>query len=684
MSFRVGIDTGGTFTDAISVDEKGNIVSAKSPTTPQDLKVGIMKCIDEVAQKLNRDRRKFLGEITAIVNGTTHGTNTVLTQSGTRVGIIATKGHTDAIELRRVRERNVKRPYPQPLVPRHLRVGVEERVISTGEVLKPLNEGDVHKAVAYFKKMGVKSIVVNLIFSFLNPEHEKRIREIIKQDYPEAQVLLSHEIMSAPGEYERTSTAVIDMYIRPAMADYMQSLKEYLGKEGFKGQLFFIQNNGGLETPEAAMQKPCTLAISGPAAGPTAAIMAGTLNGDKKLLSVDMGGTSFNIAIVDNGRVMFRNESMVGDCKLSLPVSDVETLGAGGGSIVWFDAGGILNVGPSSAGAYPGPACYGSNGSEATFTDAAVVLGYISPDYFLGGQMKLRKDLAKKAIEEKVAGRLGTGIPQAAAAVYKVYNSVMANGISHAFIRYGYDPKDFVLCAGGSAAPLSALKIAEELGMKGVLISRVAPVYGPFGMLGADIRHDFWHYYHSAATDLDLNRIKKLYQEMEAEGILLLEKEGVPENERVLLRTLRMRYYAQYYDIEVSWPGGPITKKAIAEGIANFHRRHKEIYDRCDENYPLEFTGFGLTAIGKMPKVTLKKIKAGTRDASSALKGERRAYFEESNGLVKTRIYDGDKLLAGNLLEGPCIVEEKLTTVVVPPKFKMRIDEYGNYIASLK
>ena len=685
MSYRAGIDTGGTFTDAIAVDEKGNMVTAKSLTTMQDLKTGIMKCLDEIAEKLNIDREKFLGEITAIVHGTTEGTNTIAMRSGPRIGIISTKGHKDTVQLRRVRKDNMwdwRQPFPQPLVPRHLRVDVQERMTAQGTVLKPLNEANVHEAVAYLKKMGVTSIVVTLLFSFLNPAHEKRIHEIIKKDYPEALVTLSHEVLSTAGEYERFSTAVLDAYVRPGMAEYIRSLKSFLKVRGFKGQLFLMQNNGGSETAEVALQKPSTLIIAGPGAGPAAALAAGELHNAKNLLSLDMGGTSFDIALIENGRFMVKNESVVANHRFSLPIVEVDTLGTGGGSIAWFDLGETLHVGPRSAGVSPGPACYGQGGTEATFTDAAVALGYIDPDYFLGGEKKLKKNLAEKAIKEKIAGTLGLDVPKSAAAMYKVSNSVMASGIAHSFTTKGYDPANFTLCAGGGAGPLCALRIAAELDMKQVIIPKYAPVYSSLGMLGVDVRHDFLRHYSSLAANLDLKAVRRIYQEMEKEATKLLEKENIPEGQRTLTRTLRMKYYGQFRDLEVAWPNGPIISKAIAEGIANFHRRHKELFGSSNEKYPLEFMKFGLTATGKMPGVSIKNIKRGTADASAALKGKRDAYFEESKGYTTTRIYDGDKLLAGNVLEGPCIVEEKMTTIVIPPGFKMRVDACGNYVTA--
>lgn len=684
MRYRVGIDTGGTFTDATLVDKEGNFFQAKSFTTPEDLKKGIMSCLKELAEKLKLDLGTLMKDVESIVHGTTHGTDTIAARSGPRVGIIATQGHTDTIQLRRVRKDNMwdwRQPFPQPLVSRWLRVGIDERLKSDGEILRGLNEKSVHKAVAYLKKMNVESIVVTLLFSFLNPVHEKRVKEIIEQDFPGVDITLSSDVASIPGEYERFSTAVLDAYIRPAVAGYTGSLEEELRDRGFQGELYFIQNNGGIETVKVALHKPSTLAISGPAATPSAAITLGNRNNIRNLLSVDMGGTSFDISIIDDGRFMTRNESVISSHRFSLAIVDVETLGAGGGSVAWFDLGDTLRVGLQSAGAEPGPACYDKGGQEATVTDASLVLGYIKPECFMGGKMKLRQDLAEKVIEEKVSERLGVTVPEAAAAIYKIYNSLMASGISHAFITKGYDPREFVYCAGGGAGPICALKISEELDMDRVIVPKYAPVYSSLGMLGVDVSHSFSRHYNSIVADYDIDVVKRLYNEMEEEGTLLLEKDGVPDDQRILQRTLRMRYYGQFREIEVIWPSGLITAEALAAGVANFHHRHKELFGSSDENYPSQFITFGLTAIGKMPKVSFKKVKKGSKDASSALIGERDVYFEESDGYVKTSIYNGGKLIAENRLEGPCIIEESMTSVVIPPGFKMRVNEYGDYVA---
>jgi N-methylhydantoinase A len=683
MGYRVGIDIGGSFTDSFAIDDAESPAEAKTATDPQDLKAGVLKCLDELAGQFNLDRRQFLSRCEAIVHATTQGVDAIAARSGPKIGLIATGGHSDAIQLRRIRKDNMwdwRRPCPQPLVPRHLRVGIEERVDSGGNILKPLDEASVRKAVAYFKKMGVKSIVVALLFSFLNSEHESRVREIIRQDYPEAEITLSHEILPAAGEYERSTTTVVDAYVRPVMAEYVRGLEDSLKKGGFKGRLLFMQNNSGAETAAVALHKPGTLLAAGPSAGPAAALALNGPDGLNNLLSFDMGGTGADISIIENGRFAYRNESLVSEHRFSLSVTDIETIGAGGGSVAWFDLGGTLHVGPRSAGAFPGPACYGRGGAEATFTDAALVLGYLHPDNFLGGKMVIKQDLAEAALKNKVAARLGISTMEAAAAIYKVSSSLMASSILHAFTTKGYDPENFMFCGGGAAGPLCALKIAQELNITRVLIPKYAGVYSSLGMLNADIRHDFMHFYSSLATELDLGKVKQLYQEMEARASSLLDKDGVARKERSFIRTLRMKYYGQFRDIEVPWPNGPVTRKAIDEGIANFHRRHKELFGSSNEKYPLEFMRFGLSAVGKLPGITLKNIKKGGRDASAALAGRRQVYFEENKKMVSTPVFDGAAVCAGNVLEGPCIIEEKLATIVVPPGFKVKVDEKGNYV----
>jgi N-methylhydantoinase A len=683
MAYRIGIDVGGTFTDAISLDDKGFIQAAKVPTTPHDRSIGTMNAIDNLARRSNLDRRQYLSKVATIVHGTTTGTNIIATRVGPKMGLLCTRGHRDVIQFRRVAKDNMydwRVDFPEVLVPRYLRVEIEERIDARGNVRVPLNEESVHKAVAYFKKLKVESIIVALLFSFLDASHERRVAEIVKQDYPGVDVTISSGVLPAAGEYERTSTAIINAFIAPALHKYTQTITGLLEREGFKGQFLYIQNNGGVETAEIAMEKPATLASSGPAAGPSAAIATGKLHGVQNLLSIDMGGTSLDLGIIDKGTSLIKTESLIENHRFSLPVLDVTSIGAGGGSIAWFDVTNTLRVGPKSAGADPGPACYGIGGVEATVTDADVVLGYVSPDYFLGGEMKLHKELAEKVIKEKVAERLGLTVPKAAAAMYRVINSVMANMMSYTITRRGLDPREFYLVVGGAAGAVHAVQIAKELCLDKVFIPKYAPIYCAFGMLGVDLKHDYSRFYSVPVEALDLDRVKQLYHEMEQEGQGVLAKEAIPPKQRVLVRMMTVKYFGQYRGIDVEWPSGIITREAINKGLAAFHRKHKDLYGYADEKYPLEIMGFGLTAIGKLPPVTLQKIKPGSKDARPAIKGVRDAYFEESGGYTETKIYDGDKMLAGNILEGPCIVEERMTNVVIPPGYRITVDEYGNYV----
>jgi N-methylhydantoinase A len=683
MIFRVGIDCGGTFTDGISVDEEGRMVTAKEASTPKDLTIGVRNTLASLARNNNLTLKEFLNNTAIVIHGTTVGTNTILTRSGAKTGLIATTGYRDCIEFRRIPKAdmfNGRMPCPKPLVPRHLRVEVEERVDWRGHVKTPLNEESVRQAIARLKREGVESIAVSLLFSFLNSSHERRVNEVIREDYPEAHVSLSSTVWPAISEFERTSTTAIDAYIGPGVRNYISVLHDWLKKEGFRGEFLLMQSNGGVGSWNVAVERAATLAVSGPAAAPSAALTIGKLHGEDDLMSVDMGGTSFDFLIIDKGRVLTKTESVISDVSFALPSIDVSTLGAGGGSIAWFDVTNTLRVGPQSAGASPGPACYGKGGEEATVTDANVVLGYISPDFFLGGQIPLRKDLADKAIKTKVADRLGISTMQAAAAIYKIINSCMADSASSAFAKRGYDPRDFTLCVAGAAGPAHGLRLMQELGIKRVLIPKLAPVYCAFGMTASDLRHDHTRFYYVQGQALDLEHVKKLYREMEAEGEKTLEREGVPKPRRRFVRSMDLRYFGQFREVEVELPDGPITEDTFSSGVAAFHARHGEMYGYSDKNYPIEFMNFKLSAIGTLPGAELKRINLGSRDASGALKNEREAFFEEEGGLVKTRVYDGERLLGGNLLEGPCVVEEKTTTIVIPPGFIMRVDEYGNYI----
>ncbi len=692
-SYRVSVDSGGTFTDGILLDDEGNAVAAKAHTTPQDLTAGTMECLSRLATRAGLSLEHLLSRTATIVHGTTLATNIVATRSGARLGTICTRGFRDRMSFLHVAKADLKGEvrdpgadlfdfrldYPGSLTPRRLTTDVEERVSARGEVLVPLNEDDARRAVAYLKEQEVESIAVLCLFSQLRPEHERRIGEIVREELPEAYVSLSHEVLPAWGEVARWSTTMFSAYVAPRVITYVSALERLLGQNGFAGQLVFMQSNGGVATSDVVVENPATLLVSGPAAGPSMGLAVARLHGQQDLLSVDMGGTSFDVAVVPAGRISVVQNKVIEGKKYGLPAVDVTAIGAGGGSIAWLDPSGRLQVGPRSAGASPGPACYGAGGTEPTVTDADVVLGYVDPDYFLGGETRLRKDLAEQAIDERIARPLGLSVGKAAAAVHDIVNAKMAGAITVVFTRRGYDPREFALCVGGGAGPVHGARLMQELGIRHLLVPKAAPVYCAFGMQYADLRHNFTRPYHSQSAQADLEAINALYEEMEQQATAILRREGVAESEISIGKTMDFRYYGQVREQTADVPDGRLDPESFAIAQSRFHERHRTVIGYADERYPTEVVRLHLTGTARLTPPKLPRLEAGGADPSAALKATRAAFFGELDGFAETNVYDGGRLTAGNRLEGPCIVEEAMTTVVIPPGLVLHVDAYGNY-----
>ncbi len=693
MTFRVSVDSGGTFTDGVLINERGEVVTTKAHTTPQDLTAGTIEVLSKLASLSGMKLEDLLGRTSTIVHGTTLATNIVVSHSGAKLGTITTRGFRDRMTFLQVAKGELKGEIrvgtadifsfrmepPKLLTRRYLMTEVEERVNYKGEVLVPLNEEDVRRAVAYLKKQGVESIAVILLFSHLFPAHERRIGEIIKEDYPGAYVSLSSTVLPVCGEVGRWSTTMFSAYVGPKVIHYVSRIKKLLEDKGFKGELVFMQSNGGAATTDIVCENPAALLISGPAAGPSMGLALAKEHKVENVVSVDMGGTSFDVGVVPEGKINVIQNRVIEGKKYSLPSVDVSAVGAGGGSIAWIDAGGRLQVGPDSAGASPGPACYGMGGTEPTVTDADLVLGYIDPEYFLGGETKLRKDFAERVIKEKIAGPLNLTVPKAAAAIYDVVNAKMAGAIDVVFSRRGYDPREFILCAAGGAAPVHSARLMEEIGIRHLMIPKVAPVYCAFGMLYADLKHSFTRPFVSETAKVDLDRINALYGEMEREATDILQREGVAKKEIWIEKTMDLRYYGQVREQNALVPKGIVTPEGFKVTLNRFHEKHRKVIGYSDPKYPTEIVRLHLQGIARVKPPRLKKISRGGGDARKAMKGTRRAYFSEFEDFVDATVYEGDKLLAGNILKGPCILEEKMTTVVIPPNLKIRVDIYGNY-----
>jgi N-methylhydantoinase A len=690
MSYRISVDSGGTFTDGVLINERGDAVIRKAHTTPQDPTIGTLECIAKLAAAESLTPAQLLGRTDSIVLGTTMATNVVATHSGPRMGTIATQGYRLRMAFPQVAKADWKEgpadmydfraEPPEPLTPYYLMTEVRERLDFRGQVLTPLDEADVRRAVRYLKGEGVTSIAVTLLHSQVNPSHERRIAEIIAEESPGTYVALSSTVLPVSGESERWSTTMFAAYVAPVVTAFVSRIVGLLADSGFKGQLMFIQSNGGIATPEIVKENPAVLLLSGPAAGPSLARTLGLANDFRNVLSVDMGGTSFDIGVIHDGVVDTVKQQIIDGKKYSLPCVDVTAIGAGGGSIAYVDQAGRLQVGPKSAGASPGPACYGKGGEQPTVTDANVVLGYIDPDFFLGGETQLRKDLAEAAIREHIAKPLGLSLHAAAAAIYEIINSNMASGTDVAFAKRGYDPRDFALCAAGGAAAVHAVRIMEELRIKKLIVPKVAPTYCAYGMMFSDLKHDYQRTYHCETDQVDLGRVNALYEEMERAARDTLRREGVTDADIVISRTLDVQYYGQFRDRNAPLTGGTISAATLNDAMTAFHRVHQQTVGYSDVNYPTEIVRLHLSGSASMRKPRLSTF-AAQGGGATARKGSRPAYFA-GHGLIDTPVYDGNRLGSGATITGPAIIEETFTTFVLPHGATAKVDGGGNFITT--
>jgi N-methylhydantoinase A len=676
---RIGIDVGGTFTDVVLVDDKTNTIHhTKTLTTPEDLTVGVFRGIKKVLDLASVG----IEEVDHIVHGTTVGTNALIERKGARTGLITTKGFIDVLEIGRF-QRPKEGLYdmmvdnPEPLVPRYLRKGVEERINSKGEVVKPLNEGSVREAVEFLITEGVESIAVSLLFSFMNPAHERRVREIIREINPETYVSLSCEIAPEFREYERTSTTVLNAYLQPILERYIDTLSNKLRKEYGIEDLRIMLAHGGIMPAETAKEHAVTIVNSGPVGGVLAGTFIGELTDNRNIITVDMGGTSFDICLIEKGVPVVTTEGKFEGYPVKVPIVDVNFIGAGGGSIAWLDKAGMLNVGPESAGADPGPACYARGGTRATVTDANVVLGRISPESFLGGEMRLDMNLARRVISD-LAEKMGMGVEETAMGILRVADARMEKGISVSSTEKGYDLREFTLIAFGGAGPLHAVQIASDLRIPRVIIPPLPSDFSALGLLVADIKHDYVRSYIVDEDSVDFGLLQTYFAELESMGKEQLSKEGVDERQMEIRWSMDMRYLGQSYELNIPIKRGlKFSKKTFDEIVEKFHQQHQQKYEYSSRDEKVELVNLRVTAIGKTPEIKLKKLEKGSRSPQKALKEEREVYFRE---FIRVPVYDRDLLLSGNVLEGPCVIEEKFSTTIIHEGSKGIVDDYGNIL----
>ncbi len=674
--YRIGVDVGGTFTDLVLV-EGGRIHLDKHPTTPADQSDGVLGGLAQLAAHEGLALEAFLAATDRIVHGTTTADNTMIEMSGATVGLVTSDGHRDEIEIRRGFKEDIwdpALPPPPPICPRRRRYGVPERLDFEGAVVTPLDEDAVRRALRRMKLQGVDSLAVVFLFSFVNPAHEQRVREIAAEELPDAMLSLSHEVMPSAPEFERTSTTLVNAYVGPKIARYLGRLERRLRDAGFAGELLVMQSNGGVMPGGWVAGKAVAVMGSGPAGGVNGAVAVAGAAKVRDFISVDMGGTSYDVCLVRDATPdvkagwNWHHRYLIG-----LPMVDVQSVGAGGGSIARVESG-TLKVGPASAGAVPGPVCYGRGGVEPTVTDANLVLGYLNPARFSGGTMRLDVERAHAAIRDRVAKPLGTTVLEAAAGIFALVNAAMANAIRKASARRGIDPRPLVLVAFGGNGAVHAGMQAVELGIRRVLVPKLAPAFSALGLLLTDLVVDELRSYTTPVGRIDLARANALFAEMEASA-----RRAIGRSCRST-RLLSLCYPGQTFDMPVPVAGvGDLTARTLAATVERFHALHETLHTyACRDEEPV-LRGVRLKATAVEPRLRLPRV--GRRSPGAARTGARRAFFD--GRVVSVPVYDGTRLGAGQAIVGPAIVEESFTTVVVYPKQRATVDAHGNYVLTL-
>ena len=689
MKYKIGIDVGGTFTDFLLAREDGTTQIYKVLSTPDDPSIGLLRGLEEMAKDRDIPIEEFIKNVDTIVHGTTVTTNAVLTYRGAKTSLLTTKGVRDALEMRRgIREKQYNNRYTnvEPLVPRALRYSVEERIDYKGDVLTPIHEKDVSDAVNLFIEEEVQAIAICFMNSFANKEHEEVAARMIRGKLPNAYLTVSSTLLPSIRFYDRISTTVLNSYVGPILRNYLTSLLRRLKDIGFKGVLLIMQSNGGVVSPEIAIDNAAVTLLSGPAGGPVAGIAYTAIQGFKDCITVDMGGTSFDTALIKDQTPLVTTEGEINRLRLALPMLNIVTIGAGGGSIGWIDEGGLLRMGPQSSGAKPGPACYDLGGELPTCTDADLLLGYLDKDYFAGGNMPLNEEKAYKTIKTHIADKIKMDVIEAAAGMYRVINVNMAAGVREVSVKRGQDPRDFPLVVAGGAGPNHACMIALELEIPVMIVPKESSIFCAAGMLMSDLQHNFVRTYVCPLEKMNLSRFRNLFSEMEREGISLLESEHIPKNRIQFVYSIDMRYVKQYHEVNVNVSKGEILRGKLESIAKKFHPEHNRLYGYSLEELatPIEVINLRLTCSGKTDKPKFLKMKYAGPDPSRAFKKKRRVYLPNKKRFQEVPVFDGDKLRFGNKIEGPAIIEQVNTTTFVSPEFSVVCDAYGSFTLYLK
>lgn len=684
---HIAVDVGGTFTDLVVSFEDGAIVGYKTPSTKPDIIQGFFNGVAMIAERNGTTSQDIFNRLTRIDFGTTAATNAILEGKAARTGLIVTEGFRDVLVVRENGKEdtyNMHAPYPKPYIPRGLSFEVTERMTSEGEVLKALDEASVIAAITSLKAEKVEAIAVSLIWSIANPAHELRIGQLIAEHFPEVQYSLSHEVNPCLREHRRTISCALDASLKPLAALNIASMRRRLEEVNYQGKLTYITSSGGKAAPEDVLRRPVYLCFSGPSAAPESGRRFARMEGDESgnIITVDMGGTSFDVSITSDGKLPMHREGSIAGHLFGVPSVEIHTIGSGGGSIARVDAGGFLHVGPESASSFPGPACYNRGGSRPTVTDANLLSGYLSENFGAGGGMTLSRELGVAAMDQHVAGPMKISTEEAAGLITFACEQDMVAAIEDLTVRRGIDPREYVMVAGGAAAGAHAVSIAREIGISQVILPKMAGVLSAFGILAGDATFGFARSLATTTGKFETTAVRDVLKVLKAEGERFLDGIDVAPGSRRMIWSCQARYRAQVWelslpfelsDLDTADPGATLAK--------GFHELHKHLYQTASEDEDVEITEWNVLAVGKLTDINLPDISAG--HTPSAPIGTRLAYFRELRKSVEVPVYGPLALEIDKPVEGPLIIDESLTTLVVGPNASVRLTRFGNYVVDI-
>ncbi len=683
MGYKLGVDVGGTFTDlCLFNDEQRETRVFKLPSTPEDPSKAIIEGINNILS-FNNVKAK---SVQYVVHGTTVGTNAAIERKGARTALITTEGFRDLLELARQTRPSIYNLFmdkPDPLINRNLRKEVSERLNFDGSVDTPIDREQVRAVLNELSKEDINAVSICFLHSYVNPEHEQIVKEMVQELLPGVYVSTSNEVLPEYREYERLTTTTLNSYLGPVVSQYVSNFADNVEKIGIPVKPYINQSNSGVMSIDTTKENPVRTALSGPSAGVAGAAHISSLAGFKDIITFDMGGTSTDVSLIQNSTPKVATGKSVAGFPVQVPMTDVHAVGAGGGSIAWVDNGGIVKVGPHSAGANPGPAAYDRGGTEPTVTDANVYLKRLNPEYILDGSMKINYKAAEDVITDKLSNKLGLKVEEAARGIIKIVNSNMVRAIRVVSIEQGHDPREFTLVAFGGAGALHAAEVANDLGMKTVLIPENPGILCALGLLVSDIRMDYVRTNRLLANFQNLQAINTELNQLKSQADEWLQKENVQKEMRTIESKIDMRYLGQNYELSIPVPGELLTEEELETIKNHFHQEHEKVYGYANEIEEIEFINYRVTAKGEVSKIDLRNHEMGDADPSEALIGKRDVFFEESNGFVNTSVFHRKKLKPNNVIEGPAIVEQMDSTIVIPPHCKAEIDVYRNIIITL-